>query len=143
LFALFFLSEYANIILLCHVATILFLGGWTMPDLYFFLKFLNLDLYMVVDEFFYNLRADFYYITWLYHSFVYILKVYLYLFAFIWVRATLPRYRYDQLMRLGWKVFVPITIGLVFVSISLTVFFDGFPPEGGYISHAFSSDLYI
>lgn len=143
LFALFFLSEYANIILLCHVATILFLGGWTMPDLYFFLKFLNLDLYMVVDEFFYNLRADFYYVTWLYHSFVYILKVYLYLFAFIWVRATLPRYRYDQLMRLGWKVFVPITIGLVFVSISLTVFFDGFPPEGGYISHAFSSDLYI
>ncbi len=143
LFALFFLSEYANIILLCHVATILFLGGWTMPDLYFFFKFINLDLYITVDEFFYNLRSNFYYITWFYHSFVYILKVYLYLFAFIWVRATLPRYRYDQLMRLGWKVFVPITIGLVFVSISLTVLFDGFPPEGGYISHAFSPDLYL
>jgi hypothetical protein len=46
-------------------------------------------------------------------------------------------------MRLGWKVFVPITIGLVFVSISLTVLFDGFPPEGGYINHRFSPDLYI
>lgn len=63
LFALFFLSEYANIILLCHVATILFLGGWTMPDFYFFIKFFDLDLYIRFDEFFYNLRSDFFYIT--------------------------------------------------------------------------------
>ncbi len=63
LFALFFLSEYANIILLCHVATILFLGGWTLPDLYFFLKFFDTDTYFVVDEFFYNFRNDFFYIT--------------------------------------------------------------------------------
>lgn len=142
LFALFFLSEYANIILLCHVASILFLGGWTLPDLYFILKFVDLDLYFKFDEFFYNIRNNFYYITWLYHTTVYILKVYLYLFAFIWVRATLPRYRYDQLMRLGWKVFVPLTIGLVFISISLTLIFDGFPSETGYISHYFSSDLF-
>jgi NADH-quinone oxidoreductase subunit H len=139
---LFFLSEYANIILLCHVASILFLGGWTLPDLYFILKFVDLDLYFKFDEFFYNIRNNFYYITWLYHTTVYILKVYLYLFAFIWVRATLPRYRYDQLMRLGWKVFVPLTIGLVFISISLTLIFDGFPSETGYISHYFSSDLF-
>lgn len=142
LFALFFLSEYANIILLCHVATILFLGGWTMPDLYFFVKFFSVENYISIDEFFYTLRSNFYYFTWFYHSFVYILKVYIYLFAFIWVRATLPRYRYDQLMRLGWKVFVPITIGLVFISISLTLFFDGFPSEGGYINHFFSLDIF-
>jgi hypothetical protein len=46
-------------------------------------------------------------------------------------------------MRLGWKVFVPITIGLVFVSISLTIVFDGFPSENGYINHFFSSDSFI
>lgn len=143
LFALFFLSEYANIILLCHVATILFLGGWTLPDFYFFVKFFDTDIYIEIDEFFYNFRSEFYYLTWLYHSLVYIGKVYLYLFAFIWVRATLPRYRYDQLMRLGWKVFVPITIGLVFISISLTIFFDGFPSENGYINHFFSEDSYV
>ncbi len=142
LFALFFLSEYANIILLCHVATILFLGGWTLPDAYFFLKFLDSDLYLQLDQFFYDFRLNFYYATWIYHTFVYIAKVYMYLFAFIWVRATLPRYRYDQLMRLGWKVFVPITIGLVFISISLTIFFDGFPSENGYIGSYFSPDSF-
>jgi NADH-quinone oxidoreductase subunit H len=125
------------------VATILFLGGWTMPDLYFFVKFFNIELYIHIDEFFYNLRLEHYYITWLYHSLVYILKVYAYLFAFIWVRATLPRYRYDQLMRLGWKVFVPITLGLVFISISLTLLFDGFMTPGGYVNHFFSPDIFI
>jgi len=63
LFALFFLSEYANIILLCHVATILFLGGWTLPDFYFLVKFFDIDLYYRLDDFFYNLRQDFYYFT--------------------------------------------------------------------------------
>jgi NADH:ubiquinone oxidoreductase subunit H len=63
LFALFFLSEYANIILLCHVATILFLGGWTLPDLYFLIKFFDIDLYFKLDDFFYNLRQNFYYFT--------------------------------------------------------------------------------
>jgi NADH-quinone oxidoreductase subunit H len=63
LFALFFLSEYANIILLCHVATILFLGGWTLPDAYFFLKFLDSDLYLQLDQFFYDFRLNFYYAT--------------------------------------------------------------------------------
>lgn len=143
LFALFFLSEYANIILLCHVATLLFLGGWTMPDLYFIVKFFDIEVYTIIDEFFYNLRLDYFYITWIYHSFIYLSKVYLYLFLFIWVRATLPRYRYDQLMRLGWKVFVPLTIGLVFVSIGLVFIFDGFPPENGYINSFYSTDNFI
>jgi len=114
-----------------------------MPDFYFFIKFFSPEYYIYIDEYFYNLRSNFYYLTWIYHSLVYILKVYIYLFAFIWVRATLPRYRYDQLMRLGWKVFVPITIGLVFISISLTLLFDGFPSEGGYINHFFSVDIFV
>ena len=143
LFALFFLSEYANIILLCHVATILFLGGWTIPDLYFLIKFINVGLYYYIDDIFTNVKLNHYYLTWLYHAFVYITKVYLYLFAFIWARATLPRYRYDQLMRLGWKVFVPLTIGLVFISLSFTIFFDGFPSENGFINYFFLPDSYI
>lgn len=129
LFALFFLSEYANILLLCHVATLLFLGGWTLPDMYFFIKYIDMSIYTYIDEWFCDLRSRHFYILWIYHTFIYILKVYAYLFAFIWVRATLPRYRYDQLMRLGWKVFVPITIGLFFISVGLTSIFDGFPLE--------------
>jgi len=63
LFALFFLSEYANIILLCHVATILFLGGWTLPDFYFILKFFDISLYNQIDDFFHSLRSNFYCVT--------------------------------------------------------------------------------
>lgn len=142
LFALFFLSEYANIILLCHVATILFLGGWTLPDFYFFLKWVDLDIYNLIDNWFLHFKNAHPYLTWFYHSTIYVSKVFLFLFVFIWVRATLPRYRYDQLMRLGWKVFVPLTIGLVFLSISFTLFFDGFPAENGYIGPWFCSDSF-
>jgi NADH-quinone oxidoreductase subunit H len=61
LFALFFLSEYANIILLCHVATILFLGGWTLPDLYFFLKFIDFSIYIYIDELLYDFKQNYFY----------------------------------------------------------------------------------
>ncbi len=54
-----------------------------MPDLYFFVKFFSVEYYMYIDEFFYTLRSELYYLTWIYHSFVYIIKVYIYLFAFI------------------------------------------------------------
>jgi NADH-quinone oxidoreductase subunit H len=84
-FALFFLGEYANMILMSAVMSILFLGGWYPP----------LDI-----SFLYKIPGLF----WL------ILKICFILFIFIWVRATLPRYRYDQLMNLGWKVFIPITL---------------------------------
>lgn len=151
LFALFFLSEYANIILLCHVSTILFLGGWTLPDFYFFLKLLDFDFYglsfkyayIYIDYNLYLFKKNNFYLIWIYHTLVYITKVYFHLFLFIWVRATLPRYRYDQLMRLGWKVFVPLTISLVFFSISLTFFFDGFLPPNGYIGDVFFEDIYF
>lgn len=133
LFAVFFLAEYANILLLCHLASLLLLGGWTLPDLHFLLAFINQNLYESVDNFLISLRNSHPYITWFYHTVVYTTKVYLYLFAFVWVRATLPRYRYDQLMRLGWKVFVPLTLGLVFISVSLIWLFDGVMPPNGYL----------
>ncbi len=91
LFALFFLGEYANMILLSAMCTLLFLGGWLAP--FAFLDFIP--------------------------GFIWFgLKVAFFLFCFIWVRATLPRYRYDQLMRLGWKVFLPVS--LVWVIITAT-----------------------
>lgn len=84
-FALFFLGEYANMILMCGITTVLFLGGWLPP---FGIEFLNF-----IPGF-----------IW------FAAKVSLLLFVFLWVRAALPRYRYDQLMRLGWKVFLPLTL---------------------------------
>jgi NADH-quinone oxidoreductase subunit H len=84
-FALFFLGEYANMILMSAMTTILFLGGWLAP--------FNLEPF-----------------TWIPGPFWFILKVCVCLFVFLWVRATFPRYRYDQLMRLGWKVFLPASL---------------------------------
>lgn len=84
-FALFFLGEYANMILMSGMTTILFLGGWLPP--------INV--------------APF---TWIPGPLWFVFKVIALLFVFIWVRAALPRYRYDQLMRLGWKVFLPLSL---------------------------------
>jgi NADH-quinone oxidoreductase subunit H len=101
-FAVFFLAEYANIILLSTVATIMFLGGWAAP--------INLELLLGVDfpRWFDSLANWF----WLFA------KVFAVVSLFIWFRASFPRYRYDQIMRLGWKVFIPITLGwLVLIAI--------------------------
>lgn len=98
-FALFFLGEYANMILMSGMTTVLFLGGWLPP---FGLDFLN-----VIPG-----------IIW------FALKISMLLFIFIWVRAALPRYRYDQLMRLGWKVFLPLTL-LWVVIVSYYVVYAG------------------
>jgi len=84
-FALFFLGEYANMILVSALATIMFLGGWLPP----------------IDSPVLNAIPGFF---WL------VLKIGFLLFLFLWFRATFPRYRYDQIMRLGWKVFIPLTI---------------------------------
>lgn len=89
-FALFFLSEYASMILISTIAALLFLGGWLSP--FENIPFLN-DIFFVVPGFF-----------WL------LLKISFFLFVYLWIRATFPRYRYDQLMRLGWKVLIPVTI---------------------------------
>jgi len=83
-FALFFLAEYANMIVVCSLATIVFLGGWKGP---------------FIDG-----------AHW------FLLKTFLLLFVFIWLRATLPRYRYDQLMAVGWKVMFPVAIANIFIT---------------------------
>ena len=88
-FALFFLAEYANMIVVSSVATTLFLGGWLRP-------FPNVAFLSFLD----------FVPVWMW----FLLKSFAFLYVFIWVRATLPRYRYDQLMRLGWKVLIPLAI---------------------------------
>jgi NADH-quinone oxidoreductase subunit H len=99
-FALFFLAEYANMIVVSSVATTLFLGGWLRP-------FPN-----VAALAFLGLIPGW---CW------FLAKTFVFLYIFLWVRATLPRYRYDQLMRLGWKVLIPLAILNVVVSGFLKV----------------------
>ena len=94
-FALFFLAEYANMIVISSVATTLFMGGWLRP-------FPSVEALGFLDLI----------PSWIW----FIGKTFAFLYVFLWIRATLPRYRYDQLMRLGWKVLNPIAIGNVVVS---------------------------
>ena len=91
-FAIFFLAEYANMILISGLAALLFLGGWLSP------------LQGWTD-------------TWIGqpHMLWFLAKIAFFLFFFLWFRATFPRYRYDQIMRLGWKVFIPVTIAWLLV----------------------------
>jgi len=88
-FAVFFLAEYANMILISALSALMFLGGWLspLPDSW------SDGVFLLGDGF-----------HWL------LLKTFFFMFLFLWFRATFPRYRYDQIMRLGWKVFIPITI---------------------------------
>lgn len=93
-FALFFLAEYANMIMIAALAAIMFLGGWMSP----------------IDGF-----GDG--IHW------FLIKTAALLFVFLWLRATFPRYRYDQIMRLGWKVFIPVTIVWIAV-VGFAIYFE-------------------
>ncbi len=102
LFALFYLGEYAAMILMSGMTVILFLGGWLPP----------FDI------------APF---TWIPGVIWFGGKVAVVLFCFLWVRATFPRYRYDQLMRLGWKVFLPLSLFWVALTAGAVVAFDWFP----------------
>ena len=100
-FSIFFMAEYANMVLISVLASILFLGGWLSP----------LEGVPVVGE----------------PSVVWLLaKTSFFLFLFLWFRATFPRYRYDQIMRLGWKVFLPITIVWIVIISAMVV--TGIPP---------------
>jgi NADH-quinone oxidoreductase subunit H len=101
-YALFFLGEYANMILMSAMTTILFLGGWLPP--------FGIEALDAVPGF-----------VW------FMLKTASILFFFIWARATLPRFRYDQLMRLGWKIFLPFTLVWVLIVASILVYFDALP----------------
>ena len=97
LFALFFLGEYANMILMSSFTTLLFMGGWLPP--------FKLECLYSIPGF-----------VW------FILKILFCLFIFIWVRASLPRFRYDQLMRLGWKVLLPFTLVWMILIASIVVY---------------------
>ena len=105
-FALFFLGEYSFMILMSGMTTILFLGGWLAP--------------FGIEPF-----------TWIPGPIWFFAKVCFVLFFFLWVRATFPRYRYDQLMRLGWKVFLPVSLAAVAIYSGILVAFDLAPGMGG------------
>ena len=99
-FAVFFLAEYANIILISALTALLFLGGWLSP----FEGFLDADHWLAATSLFW-----------------FFAKACIFAFCFLWFRATFPRYRYDQIMRLGWKVFIPVTIVWLFVEAVMVV----------------------
>ena len=105
LFAMFFLGEYAAMIMMSGMATILFLGGWLAP--------FNISILNIIPGF-----------IW------FSLKTSLMLFVFLWVRATFPRFRYDQLMRIGWKVFLPFSLLWVVLTSGFLIIFNLLPVSG-------------
>jgi NADH-quinone oxidoreductase subunit H len=99
-FAMFFLAEYANMIVVSAVVTTLFFGGWLRP---------------------FASVAALAFLGWIPGWIWFLLKCFVFLYIFIWIRATLPRYRYDQLMRLGWKVLIPVALANLIVSAIMKV----------------------
>jgi NADH-quinone oxidoreductase subunit H len=99
-FAIFFLAEYANMIIISALTAIMFLGGWYSP--------IGGDSWLAQPSIFWFLA-----------------KTCIFMYAFFWFRASLPRYRYDQIMRLGWKVFIPITIVWIMVVAVMKVYAIG------------------
>lgn len=98
-FALFFLAEYSNMLVMCSLLALFFCGGWVSP-----FSFFGLPIWFG-------------------------LKIAIFCFWFVWVRATYPRLRYDQLMQLGWKSFLPISVGLVVVTAGCLFLVDGLPHD--------------
>jgi NADH-quinone oxidoreductase subunit H len=101
-FAVFFLAEYANMILISALTALMFTGGWLSP----------FEGIPFIGDTFLGEGSIFWFLS----------KTVFFMFLFLWFRATFPRYRYDQIMRLGWKVFIPITIAWVMVAAVLSVF---------------------
>jgi len=105
-FAFFFIAEYANMVLVSCVAAAMFLGGWTSPWPG------TIPEYLGVPQ-----------LAWVEGIVMFTFKAYMFLFLFFWLRATLPRLRYDQLMKFGWKVMLPIALGnIVVTSIAAYLF---------------------
>jgi len=101
-FALFFLGEYANMILMSSVTVILFMGGWLPPvDI--------LPLNLIPGPIWFALKSL------------------IFISLFVWARAAYPRYRYDQLMRLGWKIFLPISLAWVLLTAGTLISFNWLP----------------
>ena len=102
---MFWLGEYANILLMCALGSILFLGGWLPP----------------IDIFPFNLLPS---PIWM------VLKILFLFFLFAIIKAIVPRYRYDQLMRLGWKIFLPFSLIYVVLTASFLMYCDLLPKAG-------------
>jgi len=113
-FALFFLAEYVNMVIVSAFATTLFLGGYMAPW----------PISLINDNYF---NTGWWPILW------FMGKTFLLLFAFIWVRATLPRFRYDQFMRIGWKVLVPANLVWIVLIVALRAFRNEGEVSGGQI----------
>jgi NADH-quinone oxidoreductase subunit H len=115
-FALFFIAEYGNILMMSGLTVILFLGGWLpLVDFDFiFNKFLPSDLLIYWEQISY----------YSFFGFWFFFKIIIMAFFFVWVRAAFPRFRYDQLMNLGWKVFLPLSLAWVFFVSFILFFFD-------------------
>ena len=106
-FAFFFLGEYANMIMMSSVTTIMFLGGW--------LPFVDIfPINLVPGPIWFGLKVCFF------------------VALFVWARAAYPRYRYDQLMRLGWKIFLPFSLLYLVLTASFLFYFDKFSPHLPY-----------
>ena len=104
-FALFFLGEYTGMLVMSSIASVCFLGGWGLPTFItanlpvFFSKALGLGMFL--------------------------LKVYAFMFLYYWVRATLPRYRYDQLMAIGWKLLIPLALANIVITALIKIWIKG------------------
>jgi NADH-quinone oxidoreductase subunit H len=112
MFAVFFLAEYANMILVSAISTLLFMGGWLSPFNFGFVREAGPAISWLAAPS----------VLWL------LAKMAFLMFVFLWVRASFPRYRYDQIMRLGWKVFIPITlVWIVVVGVAMMEPFANWP----------------
>jgi NADH-quinone oxidoreductase subunit H len=105
-FALFFIGEYANIIMMSTLSVVMFLGGWDAP---------------------FSITSDSSLLFLMSPALWFSIKLFFILFLFVWIRAAYPRYRYDQLMRLGWKVFLPLSLGIVTFVASVLYGLGGLP----------------
>jgi NADH-quinone oxidoreductase subunit H len=101
-FALFFLGESANILFMCALTVVFFLGGWFPP-------------------------FDIFILHWIPGVLWFSAKTVFVLFLFVWVRVAYPRYRYDQLMRLGWKVFLPLSLAFLITTAAFLILFNILP----------------
>jgi NADH-ubiquinone oxidoreductase chain 1 len=118
-FVFFFLAEYSNIILMCSATTLLFLGGYLYPD------FINNILYLLFDSNQYSLFFNL--IEGSLYGIALGVKLIILMFTFIWVRASFPRFTYDNLLNLCWTIFLPLLFGFLLFIPSILYIFDGLP----------------
>ena len=111
---MFFLGEYSSMLLMAAIMVIFFFGGWLPPLI------LHFELF---------------------ESFWFFIKITFIAFSYVWVRATLPRYRYNQLMSIGWKIFLPVTFGLLLFYAGILILFDGLPVNSDYGTFIVESGL--